>query len=226
MMWRPLLVEYTADPLRLAGRIIVPLVAVAVGGLLGYAGLVLIALLIFVVVTGTAINLVKLRLSGMFRRVVVSERPKKEIFSAYTANFVLIYSAQFFPAMLAGAWFGGLVTHTLCGALSHPGGDQRYIRRTGLQKSGKRAPVCHTGDRPPDPPRDHHKSGKSPGSNGLCDRGCGIDMGGGHTPARRGNILPGVVELCLAIISPIWRMKPFALKCPASYPGISPPGAC
>ncbi len=45
----------------------------------------------------------------MFRRVVVSERPKSEIFSAYTANFVLIYSAQFLPAMLAGAYFGGLV---------------------------------------------------------------------------------------------------------------------
>jgi hypothetical protein len=109
MIWRPLLVEYTTDPFRLAGRIIVPLVVVAVGGLLGYAGLILIALLIFVVVTGTAINLVKLRLSGMFRRVVVSERPKREIFSAYTANFVLIYSAQFLPAMLAGAWFGGLM---------------------------------------------------------------------------------------------------------------------
>ncbi len=109
MIWRPLRIEYTTDPLRLAGRIIVPLVVVTVGGLLGYAGLILIALLIFVVVTGTAINLVKLRLSGMFRRVVVSERPKSEIFSAYTANFVLIYSAQFLPAMLAGAYFGGLV---------------------------------------------------------------------------------------------------------------------
>jgi hypothetical protein len=109
MMWSPLMREYTGNPLRLAGRVATPLIAVLVAGLWGYAGLVLVTLIIFVVVTGTAINLVKLRLSGMFRRVVVSERSKREIFSAYTANFVLIYTAQFLPAILAGAYFGGLL---------------------------------------------------------------------------------------------------------------------
>ncbi|MBP1927920.1 hypothetical protein J2741_000467 [Methanolinea mesophila] len=99
--------EYTGHPLRLAGRMIVPAAAVLVAGLWGYSGLVLTVLLIFVVVAGTAINLVKLRLSGMFRRLVVSERPKNEIFSAYTANYVLLYTAQFLPAMLAGAFFEG-----------------------------------------------------------------------------------------------------------------------
>jgi hypothetical protein len=109
MMWKPLRNDYLGDPLRLAGRVMVPLIIVVIAGLMGYAGLLLIALLIFVVVTGTAINLVKLRLNGMFRRVVVSERAKTEVFSAYTANFVLIYTAQFLPAILAGAYFGGLV---------------------------------------------------------------------------------------------------------------------
>ena len=109
MMWKPLLTEYTRDPLRLAGRIMVLLIVVVVAGLMGYAGLLLMALLIFVVVTGTAINLVKLRLSGMFRRGVVSERSKTEVFSAYTAIFVLIYTVQFLPAILAGAYFGGLL---------------------------------------------------------------------------------------------------------------------
>ena len=108
MIWQPLINENLENPLHLAGRIIIPFIMILVAGYTGFGGLVLVALLIFTGVTGTAINLVKLRLSGMLRRVIVCERSKTSLFFTYTGTFILLYTLVFFPSVVAGAWFEGI----------------------------------------------------------------------------------------------------------------------
>ncbi len=95
-----LVADYTKSMRNLIFKIIIPFFIVFISKKFGFAEVSLIMLIMFATLTGSGINVVKLKISGIYNRIIVSPISKPIFFLKFVAVYTLIYFMQFLPATM------------------------------------------------------------------------------------------------------------------------------
>lgn len=95
-----LVTDYTKSMRNLILKIIIPFFIVFISKKFGFAEVSLIMLIMFATLTGSGINVVKLKISGIYNRIIVSPISKPIFFLKFVAVYTLLYFMQFLPATM------------------------------------------------------------------------------------------------------------------------------
>jgi len=100
--------DWKKSPMQAGLKIILPTFVVGASGLTGRAALVLAVLIPFVGIMAPAIGIVRMKISGMYRRLVTSAVSKPFLITEYTGVFCAISLVQLAPSLALVAFFEGI----------------------------------------------------------------------------------------------------------------------
>jgi hypothetical protein len=105
MISKMLLLDSIKNKKNLVLKFLIPLVIVSASFQVGYGNITLVMLLIFAVITGAGLKIVKLKTSGVYKRLLISPIKKRDLFFEITIVTSFLYFLQFIPALLVAAFY-------------------------------------------------------------------------------------------------------------------------
>ena len=90
-------------------KFIIPFIIVFTAFQFGYGRITLVMLLIFTVITGAGLKIVKLKTSGVYNRLIISPIKKSNLFFEITIVTSFFYFIQFIPALIVTIFYENIM---------------------------------------------------------------------------------------------------------------------
>lgn len=107
MIPRIVLKDYVKSRKSVVLKVTLPFAVVLGSSIMGYQAVALAMMIIFSVMTGSAMNIVKLKVSGIYDRLVIAPISKRKMFLKFLGVYTLLYCIQFSPAIAVVAVSNG-----------------------------------------------------------------------------------------------------------------------
>jgi len=86
-------------------KFLIPFVIVTASFQVGYGKITLVMLLIFAVITGSGLKVIKLKTSGIYNRLIISPFKKSSLFSEIVIITSFFYFLQFIPTLIIASLY-------------------------------------------------------------------------------------------------------------------------
>ena len=109
MISRMFFLDFIKNKKNLLLKFFIPFIIVTVAFQFGFGKITLVMLLIFTVITGSGLKIIKLKTSGVYNRLIISPLGKSNLFLEIATITSLFYFIQFIPALFVAAFFGDIL---------------------------------------------------------------------------------------------------------------------
>lgn len=100
-----LFLDFIKNKKNLLLKFLIPFIIVFISFQIGYGKITLVMLLIFTTITGSGLKIVKLKMSKMYDRLLISPLTKNRLFLEIAFITSVIYFVQFLPSLIVAALF-------------------------------------------------------------------------------------------------------------------------
>jgi hypothetical protein len=109
MIFRMFFLDFTKNKKNLFLKFLIPFVIVTATFQIGYGKITFVMLLIFAVITGSGLKIIKLKNSGLYKRLIIGPSKNESLFSEIAVITSFFYFLQFIPTLIVVSLFDSVL---------------------------------------------------------------------------------------------------------------------